>query len=85
MFLHAIGASLAESFNLVFNIWHIEIMMPSVIDDVSRCVDNNFEVSFEIFVVFLCLRLCLTVGRIDLRIALYNSNLFLIDSCEDWI
>jgi len=27
MFLHPIGESLTESFNPVFNIWHVEIMM----------------------------------------------------------
>jgi len=27
MFLHSIGVSLAESFNLVSNVWHVEITM----------------------------------------------------------
>jgi len=35
MFLHPIGVSLAESFNLVSNVWHVEIMMQSVIGDVA--------------------------------------------------
>jgi len=39
MFLHLIGASLAESFNLS-NVWHAEIM----IGDVPMCVDNDSEV-----------------------------------------
>jgi len=43
MFLHPIGVSLAESFNLVSDV--------EIISDVPRCVDNDFEVS-EIFVVF---------------------------------
>jgi len=27
IFLHSIGESLTESFNLVSNVWHVEIMM----------------------------------------------------------
>jgi len=30
-FLHYIGVSLTESFNLVSNVWHIEIMMQSML------------------------------------------------------
>jgi len=43
MFLHPIGVSLAESFNLISNVWHVEIMIQSVIGDVRR-VDNDSEV-----------------------------------------
>jgi len=39
MFLHPVGASLPESFNLVSNVWHAEI-----IGDVPRCVDNDSEI-----------------------------------------
>jgi len=44
MFLHPIGVSPAESFNLVSNVWHVKIMMQNVIDDVSRSVDNDSSV-----------------------------------------
>jgi len=43
MFLHPIGVSLAKSFNLVSNIWHVEVVMQSVIN-VSRYIDNYSEV-----------------------------------------
>jgi len=36
MFLHPIGVSLAEPFNLVSNVWHVEIMMQNVIGNVPR-------------------------------------------------
>jgi len=54
MFLHPIDVSLAESFNLVSNVWHIEIMST-----------NDCGICFAIFVVFLYLswRLCPTIGR----------------------
>jgi len=35
MFLHLIGVSLWLPFNLLSNVWHVEIMMWSVIGDVS--------------------------------------------------
>jgi len=44
MFLHLVGVSLAQSFNLVFNVWHVEIMMKSGINNVLRCVDNDSEI-----------------------------------------
>jgi len=45
MFLHLVGVSLAQSFNLVSNVWHVEIMMKSGIGNVLRCVDNDSEIS----------------------------------------
>jgi len=43
MFLHPVGVSLAESFNLVSNICRDHDV---VIDDVPRCVDDDSEVFF---------------------------------------
>jgi len=65
MFLHPIGVSLAESFNLVPKLWHVEIMMQTVIGDVPRSVDDRFKV-LGILVIFLYLnrRLCATIGRL---------------------
>jgi len=56
MFLHSVGVSLTEFFNLVSNAWYVEIVMQSIIGDVARCVDNDSEV----FELFPCLnwRLC---------------------------
>jgi len=45
MFLHLIDVFLAESFNLVSNVWHVEIMLQSVIDYMPRSIDNNSKVS----------------------------------------
>jgi len=39
MFLHPISISLVESFNFVSSIWYIKI-----IDDVPKCIDNDFEI-----------------------------------------
>jgi len=45
MFLHPIGVSLAESFNLVSNLWHFCRMMQNVIDDIAKSVNDDSELS----------------------------------------
>jgi len=35
---------ISELFNRVSNVWHVEIMIKSVIGDVAKCVDNDSEV-----------------------------------------
>jgi len=41
MLLESVGVSLTELFNLVSNVWYVEIVIQSIIDDVPRCVDND--------------------------------------------
>jgi len=53
--------SLAESFNLVSNVWYVKIMIQSVIGDVPRCIDNDSQ--FEIFVLHLHLYAMLIIVR----------------------
>jgi len=63
MFLRFIGVSLAESFNLVSNVWYVEIMTQTVIGDVSSCGDDDSEVSVLKSLKFLRLNWRPTVGR----------------------
>jgi len=39
------GVFLTECFNLVSNVWHVEIVMQNVIGDVAKSVDDDSEIS----------------------------------------
>jgi len=43
-YLSILSAHLWLSLLIVSNIWHVEIMISLVINDVPRCIDNEFEV-----------------------------------------
>jgi len=86
MFLHLIGVSLAEPFNLVSNVWHVEIMISSIIGNVPRSVDNDSEISvlksLEYF--YICVGDC--APQLDAISPDGFKNclvqLFSIDSCD---
>jgi len=39
-----LGVSLIELFNIVSNVWYVEIIVQSIIDNIPRWVDNDSEV-----------------------------------------
>jgi len=86
VFLQSVGVSLTELFDLVSNVWYVEIVVQSIIGDVARCVDNDSEVFVLKFLNYFYVRIGGCAPKLNtvigLRIALYSSNLLSIDSCD---